>query len=158
MKIDAVLSCKFQTEKETNPRIEWKKKGRDVSYVYFDGEFTGNFFFEHVFVLSFIKNWIKNEIRICLINRLLYFSWVVPITFYNLINSGLLFEWYWLSDHFHQACLEAEHQSMERQWPCMVLIRKTRGSTTVKSLHAKTRSVLGKSRFPSLFLVGLFSL
>ncbi|KAB5577026.1 hypothetical protein PHYPO_G00205250 [Pangasianodon hypophthalmus] len=40
---NAVLSCKFQTEKETNPRIEWKKKGHDVSYVYFDGEFTGLF-------------------------------------------------------------------------------------------------------------------
>lgn len=44
MKIDAVLSCKFQTEKETNPRIEWKKKGYDVSYVYFDREFNGEFF------------------------------------------------------------------------------------------------------------------
>ncbi|XP_047670553.1 junctional adhesion molecule 2b [Tachysurus fulvidraco] len=43
MKIDAVLSCKFQTEKETNPRIEWKKKGQNVSYVYFDGEFAGEF-------------------------------------------------------------------------------------------------------------------
>ncbi|XP_060784735.1 junctional adhesion molecule 2b [Neoarius graeffei] len=40
---NAVLSCKFQTEKETNPRIEWKKKGQDISYVYFGGEFTGLF-------------------------------------------------------------------------------------------------------------------
>uniref|UniRef100_A0A3B1IGT7 Junctional adhesion molecule 2b n=1 Tax=Astyanax mexicanus TaxID=7994 RepID=A0A3B1IGT7_ASTMX len=40
---NAVLSCEFRTEKETNPRIEWKKKGKDVSYVYFDGEFTGSF-------------------------------------------------------------------------------------------------------------------
>uniref|UniRef100_A0A3B1IKQ1 Junctional adhesion molecule 2b n=1 Tax=Astyanax mexicanus TaxID=7994 RepID=A0A3B1IKQ1_ASTMX len=38
--VNAVLSCEFRTEKETNPRIEWKKKGKDVSYVYFDGEFT----------------------------------------------------------------------------------------------------------------------
>ncbi|XP_017550800.1 junctional adhesion molecule 2b [Pygocentrus nattereri] len=40
---NAVLSCEFRTEKETNPRIEWKKKGKDTSYVYFDGEFTGSF-------------------------------------------------------------------------------------------------------------------
>ncbi|TRY66233.1 hypothetical protein DNTS_006070, partial [Danionella cerebrum] len=40
---NAVLSCEFRTEKETNPRVEWKKRGKDVSYVYFDGEFTGSF-------------------------------------------------------------------------------------------------------------------
>uniref|UniRef100_H3C1Q7 Junctional adhesion molecule 2a n=1 Tax=Tetraodon nigroviridis TaxID=99883 RepID=H3C1Q7_TETNG len=40
---DAVLSCMFQTEKEQNPRIEWKKKGKDVSFVYFDGHFKGPF-------------------------------------------------------------------------------------------------------------------
>ncbi|KAI2660767.1 Junctional adhesion molecule 2A [Labeo rohita] len=40
---DAVLSCEFKTEKETNPRVEWKKRGKDVSYVYFDGDFTGPF-------------------------------------------------------------------------------------------------------------------
>lgn len=38
---DAVLSCMFHTEKEQNPRIEWKKKGKDVSFVYFDGHFRG---------------------------------------------------------------------------------------------------------------------
>uniref|UniRef100_A0A8C7NZD5 Junctional adhesion molecule 2b n=1 Tax=Oncorhynchus mykiss TaxID=8022 RepID=A0A8C7NZD5_ONCMY len=38
---DAVLSCQFKTEKETNPRIEWKKKGKDIHFVYFDGKFTG---------------------------------------------------------------------------------------------------------------------
>jgi len=38
---DAVLSCEFRTEKETNPRVEWKKRGKEVSYVYFDGDFTG---------------------------------------------------------------------------------------------------------------------
>lgn len=54
MEIDAVLSCKFQTEKETNPRIEWKKKGQDISYVYFGGEFTGEFL-HVVVVLSFNK-------------------------------------------------------------------------------------------------------
>uniref|UniRef100_A0A3B4A742 Ig-like domain-containing protein n=1 Tax=Periophthalmus magnuspinnatus TaxID=409849 RepID=A0A3B4A742_9GOBI len=26
---DAVLSCEFRTEKDQNPRIEWKKKGKD---------------------------------------------------------------------------------------------------------------------------------
>lgn len=31
----------FHTEKEQNPRIEWKKKGKDVSFVYFDGHFRG---------------------------------------------------------------------------------------------------------------------
>lgn len=40
---DAVLSCLFLTERDQNPRIEWKKKGRDVSFVYFDGHFRGPF-------------------------------------------------------------------------------------------------------------------
>ncbi|KAI1899708.1 hypothetical protein AGOR_G00064550 [Albula goreensis] len=40
---DAVLSCLFNTERESNPRIEWKKKGKDVSFVYFDGQFRGDF-------------------------------------------------------------------------------------------------------------------
>ncbi|XP_052463134.1 junctional adhesion molecule 2A isoform X2 [Carassius gibelio] len=38
---NAVLSCEFKTEKDTNPRVEWKKRSKDVSYVYFDGDFTG---------------------------------------------------------------------------------------------------------------------
>ncbi|XP_029373767.1 junctional adhesion molecule 2A isoform X4 [Echeneis naucrates] len=40
---DAVLSCIFHTERDQNPRIEWKKKGKDVSFVYFDGHFRGPF-------------------------------------------------------------------------------------------------------------------
>ncbi|KAJ8004242.1 hypothetical protein DPEC_G00156780 [Dallia pectoralis] len=40
---DAILSCKFQTEIDQNPRIEWKKKGTDVSIVYYEGEFIGAF-------------------------------------------------------------------------------------------------------------------
>ncbi|XP_061547853.1 junctional adhesion molecule 2A isoform X12 [Phycodurus eques] len=40
---DAVLSCIFRTERDQNPRIEWKKKGKDVSFVYFDGHFRGPF-------------------------------------------------------------------------------------------------------------------
>ncbi|XP_026157696.1 junctional adhesion molecule 2A isoform X2 [Mastacembelus armatus] len=40
---DAVLSCMFRTERDQNPRIEWKKKGKDVSFVYFDGQFRGTF-------------------------------------------------------------------------------------------------------------------
>ncbi|XP_042368934.1 junctional adhesion molecule 2A isoform X3 [Plectropomus leopardus] len=40
---DAVLSCTFRTERDPNPRIEWKKKGKDVSFVYFDGHFRGSF-------------------------------------------------------------------------------------------------------------------
>ncbi|XP_049426145.1 junctional adhesion molecule 2A isoform X2 [Epinephelus fuscoguttatus] len=40
---DAVLSCTFRTERDPNPRIEWKKKGKDVSFVYFDGHFKGPF-------------------------------------------------------------------------------------------------------------------
>ncbi|XP_008323686.1 junctional adhesion molecule 2A isoform X1 [Cynoglossus semilaevis] len=40
---DAVLSCTFRTERDQSPRIEWKKKGKDVSFVYFDGHFRGNF-------------------------------------------------------------------------------------------------------------------
>uniref|UniRef100_A0AAQ4S9P0 Junctional adhesion molecule 2a n=1 Tax=Gasterosteus aculeatus aculeatus TaxID=481459 RepID=A0AAQ4S9P0_GASAC len=39
----AVLSCTFRTEKDQNPRIEWKKKGKDVSFVYFDGNFKAPF-------------------------------------------------------------------------------------------------------------------
>ncbi|XP_072221247.1 junctional adhesion molecule 2A isoform X2 [Leuresthes tenuis] len=40
---DAVLSCTFRTERDQNPRIEWKKKGKDVSFVYFNGHFRGPF-------------------------------------------------------------------------------------------------------------------
>lgn len=40
---DAVLSCEFKTENEQNPRIEWKKKDMDVSFVYFEGNFRGDF-------------------------------------------------------------------------------------------------------------------
>ncbi|XP_034073268.1 junctional adhesion molecule 2a isoform X1 [Gymnodraco acuticeps] len=40
---DAVLSCTFRTEKDQNPRIEWKKKGRGVSLVYYDGHFKAPF-------------------------------------------------------------------------------------------------------------------
>ncbi|CAL8289015.1 unnamed protein product [Lota lota] len=40
---DAELSCQFHTEREQNPRIEWKKKGHDVSFVYYDGHFKGPF-------------------------------------------------------------------------------------------------------------------
>ncbi|XP_041835164.1 junctional adhesion molecule 2A isoform X2 [Melanotaenia boesemani] len=40
---DAVLSCMFHTEEDQNPRIEWKKKGKDVSFVYFNGRFKGSF-------------------------------------------------------------------------------------------------------------------
>lgn len=38
---DAVLSCVFRTERDQNPRIEWKKKDKDVSFVYFQGHFRG---------------------------------------------------------------------------------------------------------------------
>ncbi|XP_053295850.1 junctional adhesion molecule 2b [Pleuronectes platessa] len=38
---DALLSCEFKTETEQNPRIEWKKRGKSVSYVYFDKRFIG---------------------------------------------------------------------------------------------------------------------
>ncbi|XP_042075883.1 junctional adhesion molecule 2A isoform X2 [Haplochromis burtoni] len=40
---DAVLSCIFYTEKDQQPRIEWKKKGKDVSFVFFGGKFRGPF-------------------------------------------------------------------------------------------------------------------
>ncbi|XP_046903013.1 junctional adhesion molecule 2b [Hypomesus transpacificus] len=40
---DAVLACEFRTESEPAPRIEWKKKGKDVSFVYFEGKFIGSF-------------------------------------------------------------------------------------------------------------------
>ena len=39
--VDAVLACEFKTEKDQNPRIEWKKKGKGVTFVYFDGSFSG---------------------------------------------------------------------------------------------------------------------
>uniref|UniRef100_A0A3B1J8Z2 Junctional adhesion molecule 2a n=1 Tax=Astyanax mexicanus TaxID=7994 RepID=A0A3B1J8Z2_ASTMX len=38
---DAVLSCLFKTERDLNPRIEWKKKDTEVSFVYFERNFTG---------------------------------------------------------------------------------------------------------------------
>ncbi|KAJ3584398.1 hypothetical protein NHX12_014893 [Muraenolepis orangiensis] len=40
---DAELSCQFHTERDQHPRIEWKKKGHDVSFVYYDGHFRGPF-------------------------------------------------------------------------------------------------------------------
>lgn len=40
---EAVLSCMFHTERDPHPRIEWKKKGKDVSFVYFEGHFKGSF-------------------------------------------------------------------------------------------------------------------
>ncbi|XP_072514091.1 junctional adhesion molecule 2A [Salminus brasiliensis] len=40
---DAVLSCEFKTERDQNPRIEWKKKDTEVSFVYFQNNFTGPF-------------------------------------------------------------------------------------------------------------------
>ncbi|XP_037096210.1 junctional adhesion molecule 2b isoform X1 [Syngnathus acus] len=40
---DAVLSCDFRTEKDQNPRIEWKKKGKAVTFVYFNNKFTGSY-------------------------------------------------------------------------------------------------------------------
>jgi hypothetical protein len=45
---DAVLSCDFRTEKEQNPRIEWKKKGTDVSFVYYEGHFRGDWLSWHI--------------------------------------------------------------------------------------------------------------
>ncbi|KAK3530166.1 hypothetical protein QTP86_017742 [Hemibagrus guttatus] len=40
---EARLSCEFKTEKDQNPRIEWKKKDMDTSFVYFNNNFTGPF-------------------------------------------------------------------------------------------------------------------
>ncbi|KAF3843434.1 hypothetical protein F7725_002283 [Dissostichus mawsoni] len=40
---DAVLACEFRTEKDQNPRIEWKKKGMGVTFVYFNHKFTGQY-------------------------------------------------------------------------------------------------------------------
>ncbi|XP_077436421.1 junctional adhesion molecule 2b isoform X2 [Vanacampus margaritifer] len=40
---DAVLSCDFRTEKDQNPRIEWKKKGKAVTFVYFNNKFTSSY-------------------------------------------------------------------------------------------------------------------
>ncbi|KAM7380352.1 hypothetical protein PAMP_003655 [Pampus punctatissimus] len=40
---NAVLACEFRTEKDQNPRIEWKKKGKGVTFVYFDHKFTGSY-------------------------------------------------------------------------------------------------------------------
>uniref|UniRef100_UPI0037E79B4E junctional adhesion molecule 2b n=1 Tax=Semicossyphus pulcher TaxID=241346 RepID=UPI0037E79B4E len=38
---DAVLSCEFRTEKDQSPRIEWKKRGKGVTFVYYDQKFNG---------------------------------------------------------------------------------------------------------------------
>ncbi|XP_061649171.1 junctional adhesion molecule 2b isoform X2 [Phyllopteryx taeniolatus] len=40
---DAVLSCDFRTEKDQNPRIEWKKKEKAVTFVYFNNKFIGSY-------------------------------------------------------------------------------------------------------------------
>lgn len=39
--VEAKLSCEFKTEKDQNPRIEWKKKDTGTSFVYFNGTFIG---------------------------------------------------------------------------------------------------------------------
>lgn len=36
-----MLSCIFNTEVDQEPRIEWKKTGKDVSFVYFKDHFRG---------------------------------------------------------------------------------------------------------------------
>lgn len=36
-----MLSCIFHTEVDQEPRIEWKKTGKDVSFVYFKDHFRG---------------------------------------------------------------------------------------------------------------------
>uniref|UniRef100_A0A667Z8N6 Junctional adhesion molecule 2b n=1 Tax=Myripristis murdjan TaxID=586833 RepID=A0A667Z8N6_9TELE len=41
--MNAVLACEFKTEKDQNPRIEWKKKGKGVTFVYFDRKFSGSY-------------------------------------------------------------------------------------------------------------------
>ncbi|XP_067298396.1 junctional adhesion molecule 2A [Pseudorasbora parva] len=40
---EAELSCEFKTERDRSPRIEWKKKDKDVSFVYYEGRFVGTF-------------------------------------------------------------------------------------------------------------------
>ncbi|XP_068428706.1 junctional adhesion molecule 2b isoform X2 [Clinocottus analis] len=40
---DAMLSCEFRTEKDPNPRIEWKKKGKGVTFVFFNHKFTDSY-------------------------------------------------------------------------------------------------------------------
>ncbi|XP_027147483.1 junctional adhesion molecule 2A isoform X1 [Larimichthys crocea] len=40
---DAVLSCIFHTERDPDPRIEWKKKGKDIAFVYYNGHFKPPF-------------------------------------------------------------------------------------------------------------------
>ncbi|XP_056288986.1 junctional adhesion molecule 2b isoform X2 [Pseudoliparis swirei] len=40
---DATLACEFRTEKDQNPRIEWKKKGKGVTFVFFDHKFTDSY-------------------------------------------------------------------------------------------------------------------
>ncbi|XP_061578948.1 junctional adhesion molecule 2A-like [Cololabis saira] len=40
---DAVLSCEFRTEKDQNPRIEWKKRGKGVTFVYYNNKFMGSY-------------------------------------------------------------------------------------------------------------------
>lgn len=47
----------FHTEKEQNPRIEWKKKGKDVSFVYFDGHFRGESAAERLRALPQVVTW-----------------------------------------------------------------------------------------------------
>ncbi|KPP69693.1 junctional adhesion molecule B-like, partial [Scleropages formosus] len=40
---DAILYCEFKTEHDSNPRIEWKRKDKDVSLLYYKKQFMGNF-------------------------------------------------------------------------------------------------------------------
>uniref|UniRef100_A0A3Q2GBB8 Junctional adhesion molecule 2b n=1 Tax=Cyprinodon variegatus TaxID=28743 RepID=A0A3Q2GBB8_CYPVA len=61
---DAVLPCEFKTEKDQNPRIEWKKKGKGVTFVYFDktfpsrsNTFKGHTYFSRKPLYLLSQNW-----------------------------------------------------------------------------------------------------
>uniref|UniRef100_A0A3Q4G9I6 Junctional adhesion molecule 2b n=1 Tax=Neolamprologus brichardi TaxID=32507 RepID=A0A3Q4G9I6_NEOBR len=41
--LDGLRVKLFKTEKDQNPRIEWKKKGKGVTFVYFNHKFTGSY-------------------------------------------------------------------------------------------------------------------
>ncbi|XP_055727952.1 junctional adhesion molecule 2A-like isoform X1 [Salvelinus fontinalis] len=76
---DAVLSCQFKTEKETNPRIEWKKKGKDITFVYFDGKFSGDHYTSlSLFLLASLSSTLFLILLYCTAPPLLRLSYLFP--------------------------------------------------------------------------------
>lgn len=96
---DAVLSCEFRTEKDQNPRIEWKKKGKAVTFVYFNHKFTREWWNTFpAWIPSTSPNWNKT-IFFCLsfhhpsiisFDLSFFLSWVLLLPSFHTVHYRVL--------------------------------------------------------------------